>query len=206
MKRWMLGMVCTFATGAAMAAPIVGQVNDFEDGTTQGWGVGGPSPNPPSNTPDGGPGGAGDAFLRFASAGGSGAGSRLSIQNTTQWAGDYLAAGVNGISFDIANLGTTPLQIALRIEGAGGAFSSLTPLAIPADGQWRSVSLGIDDASLTSTGPTDLDATLGDVFRLRIEDGRGALVATAGIDNIRALPEPGSLALLSLAALVLRRR
>jgi hypothetical protein len=41
--------------------------------------------------------------------------------NATQWAGDYLAAGIDGIAMDLRNLGTTDLTVRLLLEDPMGA-------------------------------------------------------------------------------------
>ncbi len=70
------------------AAVFVGMTDTFEDGTTQGWGVGGPSPSPPETVGTGGPSGAGDSFLLLTSLGGAGFGSKLTVFNESQrWVG-----------------------------------------------------------------------------------------------------------------------
>ena len=51
---------------------IVGQVDDFQDGTTMGWREGEISPNPPMHAANGGPLGALDSFLLNTSSGGNG--------------------------------------------------------------------------------------------------------------------------------------
>jgi hypothetical protein len=90
----------------SMTAATIGQVDTFQDGTTMGWFVPGMSPNPPANSPTGGPGGIGDAYLALSSNGGMGPGGRLAVLNDSQWAGDYLAAGIVMISMDVQNFGS----------------------------------------------------------------------------------------------------
>jgi hypothetical protein len=98
LARWstrsLLATVCLLSSSLAVADPIVDQVDDFEDGTTQGWIVNllGMAPPPPGalpiNVPTGGPGGLGDNFLRLASLGGNGPGSRLVVINLApRWTG-----------------------------------------------------------------------------------------------------------------------
>src|SRR5687768_4371857 len=99
-------------------AVTVGQIDTFQDGTTENWFAGGGPfgavpPVPPTNIPTGGPGGSTDRYLHIAATGGSGAGSRLTAINGTQWTGNYLTAGVNAISIDVNNLGTTDLSLRL---------------------------------------------------------------------------------------------
>ena len=52
----------------AAVADVEGQilVDDFQDGSAQGWGSGAPNPNPPINVANGGPIGAGDGSPRRA--------------------------------------------------------------------------------------------------------------------------------------------
>ena len=98
-------------------AVTVGQVDDFQGGTTQGWLEGAISPNPPTNVPDGGPLGVGDNYLQNVSSGGFGAGSRQVMFNLVQWSGDYVTAGVTRIEADMANFGATALSMRIAIEG-----------------------------------------------------------------------------------------
>ena len=72
MKKITLMIIAVLSYSVMSAQIFPGFLNDFEDGTTQGWSNGGSSPNPPTNIPDGGPGGAGDAFLEERDLGGGG--------------------------------------------------------------------------------------------------------------------------------------
>ena len=103
-------------------------LDNFEDGTALGWSEGAGSSNPPTHVTDGGPAGAGDGFVRNVS-GGFGAGSRLAMFNESgQWTGDYVSAGVTRIDAQLANFGTSPL--AMRIAIATG------PLLGPSRTSW----------------------------------------------------------------------
>src|SRR5262245_56936248 len=107
------------AAGLLLPAPgpaqvIVGQIDTFEKGTTLGWSQG--TTNNLSIV-TGGPGGASDHFLRMISDG-AGTGGRLSMFNTAQWLGNYIAARVTAIAMDLRNFGTTPLTIRIAfMEG-----------------------------------------------------------------------------------------
>jgi hypothetical protein len=204
---------------AARAQAIsLGQIDDFQDLTTQNWTDGNPSPNPPVNVPDGGPAGAGDAFLQDVSAGGSGPGSALVMFNFTQWIGDYVAAGVGAIEADMSNLGDVPLYMRIAIEGAAGTrYGSTTAAVLPTDGEWYH--LRFDLAALTLiTGEDSLEEVLSNVTTLRIlssEAGPGwmgdRIAATLGVDNITAvapvpLPAAAWMFLAALGALARMRR
>jgi hypothetical protein len=95
-----LAAACLLLPTAVVADPLVGQIDTFEDGTIQNWHVGMDAPPAarPANIASGGPGGAGDNYLRLTALGGNGPSSKLSVINNSQWTGNYLASGVNAIS------------------------------------------------------------------------------------------------------------
>jgi hypothetical protein len=199
---------------AGQAGPIVGQIDTFEDNTTQGWSIGtppmpGPGFTPPVIVPTGGPTGAGDHFM-LLTADGVRPGGRLTVFNRQQWAGDFLSAGVNAVDMDLKNLGTVPLTLSMRIAiktndtRTSTGYSSTTPFILPPDGQWHHAVFLLDPDNLTPIGsPPPLDTLLSNVAEFRILDSvrpalNGDVIDTkVGVDNIRALelPEPGSFAL-----------
>ena len=204
------------------AAVTVGQVDDFEDGTTGGWivgvGTGAAHPAPPQNVATGGPAGADDAYLALTAIGGAGPGSRLAVLNQTRWGGDYPAAGVTAIAMDVANLGTSDLLLRLLLENpvagppTASAYSA-DPIVVPAGSGWMSVVFSVSAADLLSEVGT-VEAALASTTVLRIFHGAAddfpgePIAAVLGVDNIRAVPEPGVAALLGagLAGLALRGR
>ncbi len=111
-----LAFTPTLLAGQAVA----GQQDTFEDGTSEGWfaGIGlfGTHPAPPTNIATGGPGGAEDNYLLLTALGGMGSGSRFAAMNASQWAGDYLAAGITGIGMSVRNFGATDLFLRLLFE------------------------------------------------------------------------------------------
>lgn len=200
------------------AALVVGQTDDFQDGTTQGWRSGVVNPNPPSNVATGGPLGAGDRYLQIVSTGGVGPGSKLIAFNTAQWAGDYLAAGVTGITMDLKNLGSSPLSMRIglmssTLQGSPGYVTS-TAFPLPVDGNWHHAVFGLSAADLTGiNAPPALSTILSGTAELRILHSAGPalngdnIVGSVGVDNIAAVPEPATLLLISGGLLgVLRRR
>ena len=91
-------IICSSLLFAGSAKGIgSGQVDDFEDGTTQFWDNGGAGAPPVVNVDTGGPGGVNDNFMQITSIGGGGPGRFLVGFNQTQWIGNYISAGVIAI-------------------------------------------------------------------------------------------------------------
>ncbi len=109
------------APGAGAIAILL--VDDFQDGTTQGWSAGSiTNPNPPQNAPNAGPAGAGDHALLITAVGGFGPGSNLVALNPvpftgpSQWTGNYSAAGVAMIFMSVRNPSASALTLRLGTE------------------------------------------------------------------------------------------
>jgi hypothetical protein len=199
-----------------------GQIDTFEDGTTQNWminllGLGIP-PAPPQNIPTGGPSGAGDNFLLITALGGSGAGSRLTVLNAIQWTGNFIAAGVSKITMNVFNFETVDLALRLLFEDPLGgppeniAFSTDAVL-VPAGSGWLSAVFPITPADLTAAlGDVTASLTNTTVMRLYHSSDPGfpgpAIIASLGVDNIAAVPEPLTALLFGsgLVAMLFRQR
>jgi hypothetical protein len=207
-------VIAALALAATSRAQIVlGQVDDFQDGTLQGWGGGASL----SNVATGGPSGAGDRFLQVQSFGGFGGGSRLATFNSAQWTGDYAAAGVTAVSLFMRNLGQTDLAIRLvlfDLTGTDERWTSTVAQPLVAGGGWQFMTFSVAESSLTRVQGTGTYANLmADVDRLMFRHQSGtpdaegdSIAAIAGMDNVRAVPEPASLLALGLGVLFLRRR
>jgi hypothetical protein len=203
-------LVVALAVPRFASAVMIDQVDTFEDGTTQDWVVGpGAHPAPPINVPTDGPAGAGDHFLQLTAVGGSGAGSRLTVINDTQWAGNYLAAGVTGIEMDVKNLGDSTLALRVLFQDPPGVAPvniavSTAAIALAAGSGWIHVVFPIAPSDLTATLGS-VDSALTDATEMRIFHGTTAnfpgeqIVAQLGVDNIRAVPEPDAAIGIALA-------
>ncbi len=178
-------------------AAVVGQVDDFQDGTLQNWTSGGRNPNPPVLINDGGPNGVGDDYMQ-ATATGSGAGGKLVLINTTQWLGDYDAAGITGVNLDINNFSTNTLN--MRLLDTNGPFS--LPVTVSAQSGWVNITIPVP-ANFNPTGQLRLIHGVADIPGSGVAPNVNAIV---GFDNIQAIPEPASMSLLALGVLGMIRR
>jgi hypothetical protein len=204
-------LVGVLLPSSGLAGPILGQVDTFQDGTLQNWATGNRGPGQPINISNGGPAGSGDHYLLLTANGGR-ADGRLTVFNRSQWAGNFLAAGVNAVEMDLKNFGTTPLFIRVAVKSNTGAtspgFVSTVPFVLPADGEWHHAFFPLGEASLTEVNSTilSLAALLSNVGEFRILNGQNPelngdpITSQLGVDNIQAtvIPEPGTLALLGL--------
>jgi len=218
-----LSLVLAFAVPAYGAT--IGTLDTFSGGTTAGWFAGGGPfgqvpPVPPQVIASGGPAGAGDAYLQVTAGGGGGPGSRLSAMNATQWAGNYLTAGIGSIEMDLINLGSTDLTIRLFFEDPipgppQNEAVSTQGVFLPAGGGW--IHAIFDLNALTAVEGTVLGA-LSNTTILRIIHASGVSEATPvagvlGVDNILAVagsiaidePASGWLLAAALVAFALQR-
>jgi hypothetical protein len=193
--------VLTQGKRPAVATPIAGQVDDFQQGETLGWREGIRSGNQPRVIATGGPGGEADAYLQNRSSGASGPGGKMVFFNQqTSWLGNYIEAGIDAIEADLNNLGLAPLVMRLHFAGAGGDVFTAGFEVLPGTG-WKHASFSLAPTALLSTG--DIAATLGNVTQLWLihnpmpsdRSGIPPIDALLGIDNIRAtgLPPTGGL-------------
>ena len=176
---------------------VQGHVDDFEDGTIDGW-----SDRHVDNTvniPDGGPRGVGDHYLQLTS--GTGGSDRMAMINTASWLNDFVAADVTGLTMDLKNFGTSslPIRIAIR-ESSGGpstpGYVTTQAYMLPADGQWHlGIPFLLDASSLTPINmPMPLSTDLANVADFRILSSvvpstlGDPIDAQIGLDNITAIP------------------
>ena len=198
------------------AAVTVGQVDDFNDGTEQGWTAGGGNPNPlgvmfppnpPVNVPDGGPNGAGDGYLRVTGEGGvTGPGSRLTAFNFMQWGGGQsFPAGVTGIELDVNNFSGNVLDLRLIFIDPSLTMAAVSDAVQvnPMSG-WVDVSFDIDPGSLTGLFGVDPADVLSNVLAMRlihapvvgVPGAQPGFAGQVGFDNIQAVPVPPAVLLL----------
>ena len=216
MKRFALYWLLLLIGGMPLAYAVnSGQIDTFQDGTTDSWTNGHPTiGTPPANVGTGGPAGAGDKFLEITSNGAGGTDSRLVAFNRTQWLGNYVAAGITEIDMDLENLGSVTLSIRLAFRGStfNGAPGYLTTaFTLAPNSGWQHANFLINASSLTAIGGPAAFSTFFTTgpaeVRVLSEAGTTSLdgdVVTAqlGVDNVIAVPEPNVGALFIAGALL----
>jgi len=201
MKKITFLIVLFLFVGIASSAQVtlgLGQVDNFEDGTVQGWIEGGSSPNPPTNQSTGGPNGVGDHFLQNISSGSGGAGSRMIMFNQTQWQGNYISAGITFIHASVRNSSasaTLHLRCVFILGTAmsGTAYASTIAVDVAAGSGWQQVTFPISISDMTLVQATDTYSntmTGVNIFRI-LSSASPSIVgdkiaATLDIDDIQA--------------------
>ncbi|MGS2726978.1 T9SS type A sorting domain-containing protein [Psychroserpens sp. BH13MA-6] len=197
MKTKLLFLSFMLVSFVMTAQVVANQVDDFEDGTVQGWIINGSgfasNPPLPFNVATDGPSGVDDNFLRYETTGSpGGAGSKMIIINQAgNWTGNYTSQGVVAIKMDVRAT-DNDLHVRVAFDGAGGIFCTTDAVVVPAGSGWQSVTIPISPAGFTPFGGSDINATLGDVTIMRILSRTtpgwigDAIDATMDLDNITA--------------------
>lgn len=209
-----LCLLCLLHPGTARAVSV-GQIDDFEDGTLQGWMMGSNNITAThmTNITGGGPAGVGDNFLQVvAHEAELTGGGRLTFFNKAQWTGDYLSAGISAIAMDVNNISSSEaLNLRLAINGGfldssfnfiGGLFATSASVSLGSGSGWVHVVFSLIPGDLTAvsgrsgTTGNNILATLANVTELRLLNSANTdwtglpVTATLGIDNISTVPLP----------------
>ena len=131
--------------------------------------------------------------------------------------GDYLAGGIDRVSFDFRHNAGQDLGIALRVATSNNFPAFAVELAEPvASGEWVTLSFDLSffNPLLTIEGaptPDAFNAIMQSVGNIQVSadrpDGLSTpLVVDFDLDNVSITPAPGSLALLGLGGLAAARR
>jgi hypothetical protein len=214
---WIL--VSAVFESTAQGQIVFGQVDDF-DSSLEGWDFGAASPSSPMLVANAGPAGSGDNAMQITSFGGSGPGRTPVVLNNSQWADNYLGQGVTSITLNLRNTGATDLRMRLAFRGPDSItyFATTFGFDLSAGGSWQNAQFSLAEGSLTRIQGSQSYATVfGNVSEMRIlhsasPNFRGdSIAATVLVDNITAVPEPGSTGVVlalaaALTAVVVRRR
>lgn len=197
MKRTLLLFSLLFTVCTLYGQVTLNQVDDFQDGTTQEWRIGGAgnATNGPVNVPDEGPAGAGDNCLQYTSLGGGGVASKMIFYSQNQqWSGDYSSEGVDQITMDV-KVQTNDLNLRIAMQGTNGTrICSTSAINVAAGGAWMSITFPTDPSNFTVvSGGGDAASVLSDVFTVRILssssptwDAPDVISAVIQVDNITA--------------------
>ncbi len=191
-------LVSFLLTTITWAQVVANQVDDFEDGTTQNWVIGGAAGPEfqPMNVATDGPGGVDDNYLSYSSLGGSGVASKMIIFNagpTSQWSSNFTAQGIVAIRMDVRVL-TNDLNLRVAFQGSGTRICTTNAIPVTAGTGWTEITIPIDasDFTLVSGGST-IETVLTNVSAMRILSsnaptwtGADAIVSTIHLDNITA--------------------
>ena len=188
--------------GSGAAAVSLHQLDDFQAPGLAGWQYA--APTNLTREED-----LGNGYLQLVTDGDSTPGGRPVVTNDAQWAGDYLAAGITAIAARFANFGPDDLWIRLGFQSESGEqWVTDQAIHLPADGVWHDLHFGLDPADYTQVdlGPAgSFLAVLAAVDRIRFlsredaPDWNGAFAeAVLGLDDVTAVPEPGTLLLVGL--------
>lgn len=208
MKRQIRGVIILVLLFLARGADaiVVGQTDNFQDGTTMNWMNGGViGVVPVTNIPSGGPAGAGDNYIQVT-ADGSGVGGRLTVFNRDQWLGDYVGGGVTSVEVDLLNQSAVSLSIRLAFKTGPGngvqGYLSL-PMVLPVGSGWQHFTISLAPANLIPIGgPLPWQNFFIGEVRFIHEVGATDLngtnvVGQLGIDNVHAVPEPATTVLVA---------
>jgi len=201
MNKKLLTLILTlFITSTLLAQVTSGQIDDFEDGTKQGWGIGATATNQPTNEATDGPAGVNDNFFKYTTNGNpNGAGSKLIIFNkNSNWGGNYTGATVFGIKFDVRVTGSDlNLRVAFQNSLTGDQICTTNSVVVTAGSGWVSVVIPITASDMQIVGfgsatPTTLLGS-GNINEIRIlsntvpswnGEAFNGIPTTLDIDNI----------------------
>jgi len=238
LARTRFALTATLALSGSAQAVSIGQVQAFDGQTNPGWITsffGAMNPNPPSVVSSSNLSGdamqlvaTGDAMVPRSQPGGK----LTAFEVGGLWSGDYIGAGVSGITMDLYNSqDSAALSVRLLLMSFNddfsvlqGAFYSSDPVSIDPAQTLDAALFSLNRGALTDLlgGGSDYNAVLSDVDSVRIfhNPNGGTFIggpfgagqpapfvsATLEVDNITAVPEPATAVLLSLGLLGLAAR
>ena len=201
MKKTLLFFTLVLSSVVIFAQVSAGQVDTFEESSTQSWAVGGAASSQISNVATGGPTGDDDGFLQYFTSGSpNGAGSKMIVFNRGQWTGNYTSEGIVEIQFDAKVEGSNNLEIRFALSdetgagtGSGTRMSSSSSVIVAAGSGWNSYTIPISSSNFTIV---EGSGTAADVL-VNVAEARflhatspdwfgGVISGTLQLDNITA--------------------
>lgn len=202
MKTKLLFLALLLCSWVGLTQITAGQVDDFQDGSIQGWiiGNGNPQGYGTSVMSNAGPDGAGDNALDYSSFGGSGVGSKMVIFNQNmKWQGDYITANIVAIKLDV-KAETNDLNIRIAFQrGPDDNFTRIAtsnPVTVTAGSGWTSVVIPISPSDFQEVDNYQGDYTVTEILQevsiMRVLSNSNAswlgesIAANMQLDNITA--------------------
>lgn len=220
MQKFTSAAVAIAAAFGAHAQISTNSIDTFA-ASNEGWRVGNAGVNP---TAEGGTSFDGDpGFLRHFSDNNRANSRFIMWTEDSDWTGNYIDAGVTGISLWADGRAGDDLPFWLAFDGDGGWFHTPAQTIITAEG-WTRFDFALTPESLIHVGASGgtgiASDTLSDVTRFEIFAGPGSVAyASRGdilradrsenvvwFDNIAAVPTPGTVGLAGVAALAAAAR
>ena len=144
------------------------RIDDFQDGSVQGWAVGALGTQP-INIDDGGPSGSHDRYLQtFATASG-GANSRLVIFNNG-WNGDYTSNNIVAIKLHVRTIDNdVDIRIAFQDASTGTRICTTNAVSVATTDGWSYITIPISPSDFTVVaGSSTAASVLSNVSVIRI--------------------------------------
>ncbi|WP_428356836.1 hypothetical protein [Methyloprofundus sp.] len=176
-----MALASIFACANVSAEQII--LNDFNDGTTQGWNKGGAADKPLTNETEAD----GNGYIKLISEGESStdADKKIVFQNASgEWRGNYIAKGAQSITARFKNMGPDDVELHAAF---GNTLADLRTrwvttkgAVIPNDGEWHEAFFSFAPAELTmvplgghgkSNASFSAQETLGNVNTVRFSQG-----------------------------------
>lgn len=202
MKRSLTLGVCVLVALSSVElcrAATLFAVDDFEDGSIEGWEGG----NLPTNIPSGGPNGEGDHYLQLTPRGAIGPGGNLAAFNLgPDWIGDYGSVGAKLIEMDMLNTESNLIDLEMRIVLFGPTstnerWTSASPFLLARDGAWHNAAFSLAEEDIVQVGGTGTyEDMMANVLRVMVRldsdtpsFGGEPTDSVLALDNIVLLPE-----------------
>jgi hypothetical protein len=180
-----------------------GQLDDFNDATSQGWGFNN-GLDPVFVAEHEGPNGEDDHSILMSTI--FSGHPRLLVMNVAQWTGDWTGEGIVQVSLDVRNPNAFDLSMRLGIAGPGGhgqgGFGDThvtDAIVVPDDNVWHSLTFDVLASDFTAISGNNTAVALADVTQLRVIHNPnvqfvGEMVeGDFYLDNIQAIAAPGEL-------------